>query len=74
MKSAETRDWLSSTTQFGYRVGLEILAAIWPVASEPVPYPHADELEALRSDFLRIGRDLQGVIEREAAREQINPD
>ena len=74
MTSAASPDVPRRRRTFGYRAGLDALAAIWPVSSEPIRYPHRDEAEALRSDFLRIGDDLRGVIEREAAREQIKPD
>lgn len=62
------------TRRFSAWSGLEVLASLWPVASEPIPYPHHDEAGALRGDFFRIGNDLRGVIEREASRESVKQD
>lgn len=74
MTSAEKPDPARKTHAFGSWAGLGALAALWPVESDPIRYPYRDEADALRGDFLRIGADLHGVIEREVAREQIKPD
>ena len=74
MTSSERPGPAPRTRWSRYRVGLDALASFWPVASEPIRYPHRDETEALRGDFRRIGDDLRGVIEREAAREPIKQD
>ena len=74
MRSAERPVAAPRTRRSGAWVALDALATLWPTVSEPIPYPHRDVAEALRSDVVRIGDDLRGVIEREAARGPSKPD
>lgn len=46
--------------------GLGALASIWP-ATPPARYPHRSDIDALRSDWVKIGEDMQRVIEHENA-------
>lgn len=56
------------TTRLGsFLTGLSELITIAPEAVEPSFYPHRDEADALRSDGIRVGRDLSVVIDRERA-------
>jgi hypothetical protein len=50
-----------------FAAGMGALASLWPQASLP-RYPHASATDALRGDGVRIGRDMQRVIERDGAR------
>lgn len=41
------------------------LASFAPSGGRSIQYPHSSECDALRSDWVRIGRDMKTVIERE---------
>lgn len=47
--------------------GVGALVSIWP-PSTPPQYPKRTEMQALRSDALRIGDDMRRVIDREYGR------
>jgi hypothetical protein len=53
-----SRGWWASFVD-----GLASLADLCAPAP-PIRYPHANEAEALRSDWLRIGRDMHRVFDR----------
>ena len=48
--------------------GLGSLAAIWPTVTVATRPPVRSDLDALRGDGMRIGADMQRVIDRERAR------
>ena len=41
------------------------LASFAPSGANAIKYPHANECDALRLDWMRIGRDMKNVIGRE---------
>lgn len=47
--------------------GLGALVTLWP-AGQPVRYPHRSDSDALFKDGVRVGEDMQRVIDREDAR------
>lgn len=56
-----------TTQASSFIAGMGALASIWP-ASDPLSYPKRTEMQALRSDAVRIGDDMRRVIDRENAR------
>ncbi len=46
---------------------LGTLASLWP-ATTPHRYPHESEMDALRTDVVKVGADLSRTIEREHAK------
>jgi hypothetical protein len=47
--------------------GLGALVTLWP-AGHPLRYPHRSDSDALFRDGVRVGEDMQRVIDREDAR------
>lgn len=46
--------------------GLGALVSLWP-PSQPARYPHRSDLDALRSDAVKIGDDMRRVVDRRHA-------
>lgn len=66
MKRSALRKILTTRTG-SFVAGMGALVSIWP-PSTPIPYPKRTEMQALRSDAVRIGDDMRRVIDREHAR------
>jgi hypothetical protein len=54
------------TLAAGVATGVSSLTSFGHPASLP-SYPHASSMDALRSDWVRIGRDMKNVVRRENA-------